>query len=287
MKSIALGKYVPYDSWLHRLDPRLKIFLTIFFMVLVFLPFRTWSMTFLMGGVLFLVALLLLIATHISFASMFSSLKSMWFMVVFLLVVYILVPQSINPTLGVAWNVNGWVVYWDNFAQAGKIVLRLLLMLETTMILTSSTKPLDLTYALEWYLTPLKVVHFPSAEIAMIISIALRFIPTLLEDTIRVMKAQESRGADFKHGSIFKRVKNLTSLIVPLFASSFLRSEDLAYAMEARGYDPSAKRSRYRKSKWRLFDSFALIVGLLFAAGFIYMVAAKVDVFAIFGVNAL
>lgn len=287
MKSIALGKYVPYDSWLHRLDPRLKIFLTIFFMVLVFLPFKTWSMTFLMGGVLFLVALLLLIATHISFASMFSSLKSMWFMVVFLLVVYILVPQSINPTLGVAWNVNGWVVYWDNFAQAGKIVLRLLLMLEATMILTSSTKPLDLTYALEWYLTPLKVVHFPSAEIAMIISIALRFIPTLLEDTIRVMKAQESRGADFKHGSIFKRVKNLTSLIVPLFASSFLRSEDLAYAMEARGYDPSAKRSRYRKSKWRLFDSFALIVGLLFAAGFIYMVAAKVDVFALFGVNAL
>jgi energy-coupling factor transport system permease protein len=287
MKSIALGKYVPYDSWLHRLDPRLKIFLTIFFMVMVFLPFKTWSMTFLMGGILFLVALLLLIATRISFASMFSSLKSMWFMVVFLLVVYILVPQNINPTLGVAWNINGWVVYWDNFAQAGKIVLRLLLMLEATMVLTSSTKPLDLTYALEWYLTPLKVVRFPSAEIAMIISIALRFIPTLLEDTIRVMKAQESRGADFRHGSIFKRVKNLTSLIVPLFASSFLRSEDLAYAMEARGYDPSAKRSRYRKSKWRLPDTFALIIGLLFAAGFIYMVAAKIDLFALFGVNAL
>ncbi len=287
MKSFTLGKYVPYDSWLHRLDPRLKILLTILCMILVFLPLPTWSMTFSMGGLLFLIALILLFVTHTSLASMFSSLKSMWFMVAFLLIVYILVPQNITPTLGVAWNLNGWVVYWDSFAQAGKIILRLLLMLELTMILTASTKPLDLTFALEWYMTPLKVVHFPAAEIAMIISIALRFIPTLLEDTMRVMRAQESRGVDFSHGKIWKRVRNLTSLIVPLFASSFMRSEELAYAMEARGYDPRAKRSRYRKSKWRWADTICLILGLSFAAGFIYVVAAKVDFFALMGVTAL
>ncbi len=287
MKSLTLGKYVPYDSWLHRLDPRLKILLTILFMVLVFLPLPTWSMTFLMGGVLFLINLFLLFAAHTSLASMFSSLKSMWFMVVFLLIVYVLVPQNITPTLGIAWNVNGWVVYWDSFAQAGKIILRLLLMLELTMVLTTSTKPLDLTFALEWYMTPLKIIHFPAAEIAMIISIALRFIPTLLEDTTRVMRAQESRGVDFSHGRLWKRVRSLTSLIVPLFASSFMRSEELAYAMEARGYDPRAKRSRYRKTKWRWSDTICLILGLLFAAGFIYVVAAKIDFFALLGVKAL
>lgn len=287
MKSFTLGKYVPYNSWLHRLDPRLKILLTILFMVLVFMPFPTWSMTFLMSGLLFFLALALLFATHTSLVSMFSSLKSLWFMVVFLLIVYVLVPQNINPTLGVAWNLNGWVVYWDSFAQAGKIVLRLLLMLELTMVLTASTKPLDLTFALEWYMTPLKAIHFPAAEIAMIISIALRFIPTLLEDTVRVMRAQESRGVDFSHGSLWKRVRSLTSLIVPLFASSFMRSEDLAYAMEARGYDPKAKRSRYRKSKWRWSDSLSLLFGIAFSAGFICLSAMKIDLFALLGVAAL
>lgn len=287
MKNFALGKYVPYDSWIHRLDPRLKIFLTILFMVLIFLPLPTWSMTFLMGGLLFLLAFVLLLNAHLSLGSFFSSMRSLWFMVVFLLVIYVLIPNNGSSSLGVAWNLNGWVVYWDSFAQAGKIVLRLLLMLELTMVLTSTTKPLDLTFALEWYMTPLKLIHFPASEIAMIISIALRFIPTLLEDTTRVMKAQESRGVDFSHGRIWKRVRNLTSLIVPLFASSFLRSEELAYAMEARGYDPKAKRSRYRKSKWKWADTVCLLFGLVFAAGFIYVCVVQLDFFALFGVVAL
>ncbi len=287
MKNFALGKYVPYNSWIHRLDPRLKIFLTILFMVLIFLPLPTWFMTFLMGGLLFLLAFVLLLNAHLSLGSFFSSLHSLWFMVVFLLVIYVLVPNNGSSDLGVAWNLNGWIVYWDSFAQAGKIVLRLLLMLELTMVLTSTTKPLDLTFALEWYMTPLKWIHFPASEIAMIISIALRFIPTLLEDTTRVMKAQESRGVDFSHGRLWKRVRSLTSLIVPLFASSFLRSEELAYAMEARGYDPKAKRSRYRKSKWRWADTFCLLLGLAFAAAFIYVCAVQLDFFALFGVAAL
>ena len=287
MKSFTLGKYIPYDSWLHRLDPRLKILLTILFMVLVFLPLPTWSMTFLMSGILFVLAFAFLMATRMSLGSFFSSLRSLWFMVAFLLIIYVLVPNNSGATLGVAWDWNGWVVYWDAFAQAGKILLRLFLMLELTMILTASTKPLDLTFALEWYMTPLKVIHFPAAEIAMIISIALRFIPTLLEDTTRVMKAQESRGVDFSHGKVWKRIRSLTSLIVPLFASSFMRSEELAYAMEARGYDPKAKRSRYRKTKWHWTDTVCLIAGLLFAAGFIYVVAARIDFFALMGVSAL
>ena len=132
-------------------------------------------------------------------------------------------------------------------------------MIELTMILTSTTKPLDLTYALEWYMTPLKVIKFPAHEVAMVISIALRFIPTLLDETTRIMKAQESRGVDFKHGKFSARLKAIVSLIIPLFISAFQRSEELADSMEARGYDPSAQRTRYRilKFHWKDLFSFA------------------------------
>ena len=172
-------------------------------------------------------------------------------MVIFLLLIYIVVPKQEN-TLGLAWEINGWKVYWDSFAEAGRIIARIVVMIMLAMALTASTKPLDLTYALQWYLTPLKVIRFPAEEVAMTISIAIRFIPTLLEDTSRIMKSQESRGVSFSHGKLTKRVISLTSLIIPLFVSAFMRSDELANAMECRGYDPRGKRTRYRllKAKW-------------------------------------
>ena len=117
-------------------------------------------------------------------------------------------------------------------------------MIALTMVLTSTTKPMDLTYAIEWYLTPLKLVKFPSHIVAMTLSIALRFIPTLLDETHRIMKAQASRGVDFDHGGLIKRLSAIVSLIIPLFVSAIGRSEELSNAMEARGYDPYGKRSR-------------------------------------------
>ena len=207
-------------------------------------------------------------------------------MMTFLFVIYILVPVT-NPTLPVAWSVNGWTVYWDAFAQTGKIILRLLLMIMTTMILTSSTKPLDLTYAFEWYLAPFKLVKAPVPEISMTISIALRFIPTLLEDATRVMKAQSSRGVDFAHGHLWRRITGLTSLVIPLFVSSFLRSEELANAMECRGYDPRLPRTRYRKLQFHWAD---LFVTLFFAAlftGCLLLAIYQVDLFAWMGISVL
>ena len=172
MKGFALGKYVPYSSWVHRLDPRVKIATTILLMVAVFFPFQhvlddgslvnAWAMSYLMQAVMVLVISIILWSTHMSIRSVISNLRSLWFMVIFLLVIYCLVPYQ-NPTLGVAWTVpafNNWTVYWDSFAEAGRILLRLVLMIELTMILTASTKPLDLTYAFEWYLSPLKILHF-------------------------------------------------------------------------------------------------------------------------------
>ena len=221
-----------------------------------------------------------------SIRSVISNLRSLWFMVIFLLVIYCLVPYQ-NPTLGVAWTVpafNNWTVYWDSFAEAGRILLRLVLMIELTMILTASTKPLDLTYAFEWYLSPLKILHFPAAEVAMTISIAMRFIPTLLEDATRVMKAQSSRGVDFEHGSLFRRIAGVTSLIIPLFVSSFMRSEELANAMECRGYDPAAKRTKYRILKFHGSDLFAFLFAAIVMSGFITLSCLHVDIFALFGV---
>ena len=139
------------------------------------------------------------------------------------------------------------------------------MMISLTMVLTSTTKPMDLTYAFEWYMTPFKIISFPVSEIAMTLSIALRFIPTLLDETDRIMKAQASRGVDFNHGRLGKRIKAIISLIIPLFVSAIERSEELSNAMEARGYDPKAKRTRYRILHFSYRDILAfLIVGIIF-----------------------
>ena len=286
MKNIALGKYVPFDSLIHRIDPRIKIFATIALLVSIFLPMPTYSMCYLIEGILFLLVLIMLIISHVRFSDVLISLRSLWILVIFLLIVYIVVPKQVN-VLGVAWNLNGWVVYWDAFAEAGKIILRLVTMIMVTMVLTSTTKPLDLTYALEWYFTPFKVLHFPAAEVAMTISIALRFIPTLLEDASRVLKAQSSRGVDFKSGHLWQKITGLTSLIIPLFVSSFLRSEELANAMECRGYDPRLKRTRYRVFKFHVKDVVAFLFVSAILAGVIVLVAMHIDLFALMGVNAL
>ena len=177
----------------------------------------------------------------------------------------------------VAFNLWGLNIYWESIFQSIKIVLRLIFMIALTLVLTSTTKPMDLTYALEWYMTPFKLIGFPAHEIAMTVSIALRFIPTLLEETMRIMKAQESRGVDFKHGKLSSRLRAIVSLIVPLFVSSFQRSEELADAMEARGYDPKAKRTRFNKLTFHLSDLFALLLTAIFVTGIILISAFKID----------
>ena len=258
--TFSLGRYVPYNSVVHKLDPRVKILSTILMMVCVFMSYKTWAMECLMQGIILLVSIVLLYLTHTRLSTVFRSLKSLWIMIIFLLLIYTIMPYQ-NPRMPVAFSVPAWnwTVYWDSFMQAGKILLRLVMMISLTMILTSSTKPLDLTYGLEWFVAPLKVIHFPAHEVAMTISIALRFIPTILEDTERVMKAQESRGVSFSHGKIGKRLAALTSLIIPLFVSAFMRSDELANAMECRGYDPRGKRTRYRALKWHTKDTLFLL----------------------------
>lgn len=286
MASFAIGRYVPYNSFLHKLDARTKIAATILLMVALFMDYPTWSMRALMGGILFIVLSIFLYVSKMKISSILSSLKSMWFMVIFLLIIYILVPKE-NNTLGVAFSINGFVVYYDSFAEAARIIMRLVMMIMITMILTATTRPLDLTFALEWYMYPLRVFHFPVSEIAMMLSIALRFIPTLLDDADRIMKAQSSRGVDFKHGKLKEKIVGITSLIIPLFVSSFIRSDELASAMECRGYDPREKRSRYRVYKFYFGDILSIIFVIALVALIMTISITKFDIFGFFGVNAL
>lgn len=258
MNNIILGRYSPYNSFLHRMDPRNKIFCLITLMVAVFMSYSTWELTFIVGGILALFVIALLLISHISIKQLFSSLRALWFVILFLLIVNCLVPP-LGATI-VAFSIGSFNIYWDAILQSLKIVLRLILMISLSLILTATTKPLELTYALEWYLTPLKIIKFPAHEVAMTISIALRFIPTILGEVERIMKAQSSRGVDFKHGKISSRFKAIVSLIIPLFISAFQRSEELADAMEARGYDPKQKRTRYRILRFRLVDLFSFLL---------------------------
>lgn len=286
MASFSLGRYVPYNSFLHKLDARSKIAATILLMIAIFMDYPTWSMRALMGGIIFVFLSILLYVSKMKISSILSSLKSMWFMVIFLLLIYIVVPKA-NNTLGVAFTINGFPIYYDSFAEAGRIVLRLVMMIMVTMILTATTRPLDLTFALEWYMHPLRVFHFPVSEIAMMLSIALRFIPTLLDDADRIMKAQSSRGVDFKHGKLKEKIVGITSLIIPLFVSSFIRSDELASAMECRGYDPREKRSRYRVYKFYYGDIVSVIFVVALVAGIMTISITRFDVFAFFGIAAL
>lgn len=260
MNNITFGRYTTENTVVHKLDPRNKIVLMILLMITIFLPFQVWSTTLILTGLVLAFLIVVMFLSKVNFFDLFRSIKGMWFLILFLMVIYFFIPDK-SYTL----PIPGTPFYYDAFYRCGYIVLRLIMLLSITTILTTTTKPMDLTYGLEFYMSPLKVIHFPSHEIAMTLSIALRFIPTLLDETNRIIKAQSSRGVDFEHGGIFKKFKAIISLIIPLFVSAIERSEELSNAMEVRGYNPKSKRSRYRMLKFHWCDLFAfLIVGAIF-----------------------
>lgn len=262
MGNITLGRYVPLDSPIHKLDPRAKIAALIITLISIFFP-AGW-----IGyAIIFAVVATLVIRSKLSFTFIWKSMKPMLFMLGFLLIINILVIHT-----GTVWLKLGPVtIYSDAVMQTLYIVVRLLLMIMITTLLTATTKPLDMTLGIEDLLKPFEKIGLPAHEIAMLISIALRFIPDLIDETNRIIKAQESRGVDLKEGKIMERIMAILSLIVPLFVSAFQRAEDLANAMEARGYQPGEKRTRYKVLKMQGAD-WALVIGaFVLQAGMIYL----------------
>ncbi len=181
----------------------------------------------------------------------------------------------------VIFKIGNYPIYDAAIYQTLYIFLRLVIMISLTTLLTATTKPLDLTHALEWYMYPLRLIRFPVHEIAMTISIALRFIPTLLDETGRIMRAQESRGVDFKGGKFKEKLRAVVALIVPLFVSAMQRSDELANAMIARGYNPQAKRTRYRQLRFNWRDLFIISFCAAFFTGALVLRAYGVDFVAL------
>ena len=259
MNNIALGKYIPGSSFIHKLDPRNKILIMILLMVAIFWDVGT--LRFPLYIVLSILIYNLLRISGISIKTIFKSLKPMMFMMVFLFIINMFVYQEGYVLFTIPFL--NFTLYLESITQTLFIIIRLALMLAVTTILTTTTKPLDMTYGLEWYMSPLKVIRFPAHEISMTISIALRFIPTILEETERIIKAQKSRGVDLEEGKLKEKIGAIISLLIPLLISSFQRSEELSDAMEARGYNPSAKRTRYRVLKFKFSDSFAALITVI------------------------
>ena len=267
--SNILGKYSPYNTIIHRLDSRFKLFSLILLMVVTFLPYGNYTNRFIVLGFLTIIISLIMIIGKVSFKSFFKSLSSMWVMFIFLLIFMFFLPNE-GKYLIYQFE-NGYALYYDGLLNVGHVILRLLLMVALTIILTSTTLPMDITYALEWYLTPLRIVKFPTQIVSLTISLALRFIPTLLNESNRIMNAQKSRGVDYNRGFLMSKIRSITTLIIPLLVSCFSRSDELAIAMEARGYDPYKKRSHYKTLHFTYRDLLAiffilLVAGIMIAA---------------------
>jgi energy-coupling factor transport system permease protein len=275
MRNISLGRYVPHNTVIHRLDPRTKLFSLIVFIALVFFRFPSTGMNFIYYAIIMIIIFTLMGISHIKISSLFKQLKALWFMMIFLLIINILTYRTADQKA--LFYIGNYPIYDVAIYQTIYIFIRLLLMVAVTMVLTATTRPLDLTSALEWYMYPLKLIKFPVHQVAMTLSLALRFIPLLLEETGRIMNAQESRGVDFKHGGLKVKVRSVVSLMVPLFVTAFTLSEDLAFAMEARGYDPNAKRTRYRQLRFHFRDFFGLFLVLCALTGGILLLVYKVD----------
>ncbi len=257
MNNIALGRYLPLDSIVNRMDPRAKIMIMLFLMIAIFIPAGIWG--YLPIAAFIAVALVL---SKLSLGFALRSIKPMLFMMVFLLVINVFVIKT-----GTAWIQLGWFsVYSDAIYQTLYIVVRLMMMIIITTILTATTKPLDLTLGIEKLLHPFEKIGLPAHIIAMMISIALRFIPTLIEETQRIMNAQASRGVDLENGTMKEKVMAVLALIVPLFVSAFDRADQLANAMEARGYDPQRQRTRYKLLKMGGIDYAGMLISALIMA---------------------
>lgn len=260
LQNIAIGQYVPGQSFLHRADPRSKLLFIIFFATLVFLANNAVSNAILVGFTLFTALL-----SRLSLSYIVKSLKPVWLLLLFTVVLHIFITKG-----GAVYFQWGWfTIEEEGIRQAIFISLRLGLLVLISSLLTLTTSPIDLTEGLERLLGPFGRIGVPVHEIALMMSIALRFIPTLMEETDKIIKAQTARGADFTSGNLIRRAKNLIPIAIPLFISAFRRAEELALAMEARGYRGGAGRTRLKKLSFTWRDTCVAVtaVVLLVAIG--------------------
>lgn len=262
MTKMIFGRFLPGDSVVHRMDPRAKLLFVFIFIVAVFLANNTWSYAALL---IFTLAVMML--SKIKLRYLINGLKPVLILLVFTLALHIFFTKG--GALLVDWKFIH--IYEEGVRQGIYISIRFLVLVFITSILTLTTSPISITDGMEMLLNPLKKIKLPVHELALMMSIALRFIPTLMDETDKIMKAQMARGSDLTSGTIKERLKAVVPLLVPLFVSAFKRAEDLATAMEVRGYRGGEGRTRYRQLKWQLRDTMSIILLLVFIALLVFL----------------
>lgn len=259
IRDITLGQYFPGESWIHRLDPRTKIIATLVYIAALFVANDFW-------GVLAAVAALAVVIgiSRVPLKFILKGLKPIFLIILFTFVLNLfMIPGKVMVRLWI-FTITEEGVYTAFFMAA-----RLILLIIGSSLLTLTTKPINLTDGIESLLSPFRRLGVPAHELAMMMTIALRFIPTLLEETDKIMKAQQARGADFESGNIIKRAKSLIPILVPLFISAFRIAQELAMAMEARCYRGGQYRTRMNAMKLSGRDAAAAFLLAVFLAGII------------------
>lgn len=263
MKGIALGQYYPADSIMHRLDPRTKVIGAVVYIVAAFLCNNLLSF-----GLLLLSALFLIFLSRIPLRIVLRSIRALIFIMAFTAILNIFWITDADAAPLFQWKFI--TIYEKGLYNAAFILIRITTMvIGTSLFLTYTTSPIALTDAIEQLLRPLARIKVPVHEFAMMMTIALRFIPTIVEETDKIMSAQKARGADFTTGSLPARVKALIPVIVPLFASAFRRAGELATAMECRCYHGGKGRTKLRVLRYHARDILVFILLLVFVAGII------------------
>ena len=259
LKDITLGQFFPGDTIVHRLDPRTKILLVTLFIVALF-----EAVDWVGYGVMIAVTAGCMLLSRIHPRNIFKGLKPMLILIVFTagLNVFYTAGTPIRP---------GWIVTWEGIDRAVKMILRIVLLITGTLLLTYTTSPMALTDGMERLFSPLKKIGLPVHEMTMMMSMALRFIPTLIEETDKIMSAQKARGADFENGNLIRRAKALLPILVPLFVSSFRRADALAVAMESRCYHGGGGRTRMKQLRMATRDGVAIALFVLLLVGMIVL----------------
>ncbi len=258
---VTFGQYYPSDSTVHRLDPRIKLLITLAYIVVLFLIKSVigYAIAF-----LFVVAAVML--SRVPIKLLLKNLKPLRFILILMFLINVLFTPLGDRVLLEFWVIK---ITDTGIIKAVEMLVRIVLLILFTGLLTFTTSPLSLTVAIELLLTPLKKIGFPAHELAMMMTIALRFIPTLMEETDKIMKAQMARGASFDTGNIFQKAKSMIPLLIPLFVSAFRRADDLALAMTARCYNGDNGRTRMNPLKTAPMDWIAFTVSMVVIAAMV------------------
>ena len=252
LKDITLGQFFPGDTFIHRLDPRTKLIAVILYIVALFNAKGVVTYAMVMA-----VLVLCILVSRVPFRSLTRGLKPIYIIVAFTAVMNLFFTSG--TPLGTGWLLSH--ITQEGLRSAIYMILRIVMLIMGTFLLTYTTSPISLTDGLESLLSPLKKLRLPIHELAMMMSIALRFIPTLIEETDKIMSAQKARGADFETGKLIDRAKALLPLLVPLFVSAFRRADELAIAMESRCYHGDEGRTRMKQLRWQTRDTLAMLLG--------------------------